>query len=57
MPYSAHFCIFPMYSVIDRKLRAIFPGLRAEPFGFRVFKTHELSDFARNGDTQHSVEC
>ncbi|WP_249420712.1 hypothetical protein [Escherichia fergusonii] len=42
---------------IDRKLRAIFPGLRAEPFGFRIFKTHELSDLARHGDTQHNVGC
>ncbi|WP_237723215.1 RHS repeat-associated core domain-containing protein, partial [Cronobacter sakazakii] len=44
-------------SSIDRKLRAAFPGLRDEPFGFRVFKTHELSDMARKGDVQHKVSC
>nr|WP_234006168.1 RHS repeat-associated core domain-containing protein [Cronobacter turicensis] len=44
-------------SSIDSKLRAAFPGLRDEPFGFRVFKTHELSDMARKGDVQHKISC
>jgi hypothetical protein len=44
-------------SSIDSKLRAAFPGLRDEPFGFRVFKTHELSDMARKGDVQHKLSC
>lgn len=42
---------------IDRKLRSIFPGLREESFGFRIFKSHELSDMARHGDIQHKVGC
>ncbi|WP_181382042.1 RHS repeat-associated core domain-containing protein, partial [Salmonella enterica] len=42
---------------IDRKLRSIFPGLRDEPFGFRIFKSHELSDMARRGDVQRKVGC
>ncbi len=44
-------------SSIDSKLRAAFPGLRDEPFGFRIFKTHELSDMARKGDVQHRISC
>lgn len=32
-------------------------GLREEPFCFRIFKSHELSDMARRGDVQHKVGC
>ncbi|KZP59868.1 hypothetical protein A3N40_11515 [Enterobacter cloacae subsp. dissolvens] len=42
---------------IDSKLRSTLPGLREEPFGFRIFKSHELSDMARRGDVQHKVGC
>ncbi|CAI0822327.1 Cell wall-associated polypeptide CWBP200 [Serratia entomophila] len=40
---------------IDSKLRQKFPGLRNEPFGFRVFYTHELDDLARKGDVQRRL--
>ena len=42
---------------IDDKLRQKFPGLREEPFGFRVFKTHELEDYSRKGDVQRKIGC
>lgn len=42
---------------IDKKIRSMFPGLRDEPFGFRIFKTHELSDMARRGDVQRIITC
>ena len=38
-------------------LRKKFPGLREEPFGFRIFKTHELEDLARRGDVQKKIGC
>ncbi|EQC2552506.1 TPA: hypothetical protein QHT00_004558 [Enterobacter sichuanensis] len=37
---------------INSKLRSTLLGLREEPFGFRIFKIHELSDMARRGDVQ-----
>ncbi|WP_185857689.1 hypothetical protein [Enterobacter sp. WCHEn090032] len=37
---------------INSKLRSTLLGLREEPFGFRIFKSHELSDMARRGDVQ-----
>jgi RHS repeat-associated protein len=37
---------------IDKKLREAFPGLKEEPFGFRIFQTHELDDMVRKGDVQ-----
>ncbi len=40
---------------IDSKLRQKFSGLRNEPFGFRVFFTHELDDLARKGDVQRRL--
>ncbi|WP_431258058.1 RHS repeat-associated core domain-containing protein [Roseateles chitinivorans] len=42
---------------IDRKLRAAFPGLRDEPFGFRIFFPHELDQMARGGDVQRRLGC
>ena len=42
---------------IDRRLRSTFPGLRDEKFGFRIFKTHELTDLARRGDVQVRLNC
>ena len=42
---------------IDRKLRAAFPGLRDEPFGFRIFYPHELDQLARQGDVQRRLSC
>ncbi|OCG17709.1 hypothetical protein A9G28_07710 [Gilliamella sp. Fer1-1] len=42
---------------IDRKLRLIFPWLKKESFGFRIFKTHELMEFARKGDIQRKIGC
>jgi hypothetical protein len=42
---------------IDTRLRNLFPGLREEPFGFRIFKTHELEDLKRKGDVQVRLEC
>ncbi|MBD1229597.1 RHS repeat-associated core domain-containing protein, partial [Xenorhabdus griffiniae] len=42
---------------IDKKLRAALPGLRDEPFGFRIFKSHELDELARKGDVQQIVKC
>jgi len=42
---------------IDSELHSTLPGLREEPFGFRIFKSHELSDIARRGDVQHKVGC
>lgn len=42
---------------IDSKLRSTLLGLREEPFGFRIFKSHELGDMARRGDVQHKVGC
>ena len=40
---------------IDKQLREVLPGLREEPFSFRIFKTHELDDLARNGDVQKHI--
>ncbi|WP_334040651.1 RHS repeat-associated core domain-containing protein [Burkholderia ambifaria] len=40
---------------IDSDLRKAFPGLREEPFGFRIFKIHELSELARKGDGQVKI--
>ncbi|OTA19522.1 RHS family protein [Xenorhabdus beddingii] len=42
---------------IDKKLRAAIPGLRDEPFGFRIFKSHELDELSRKGDVQQIVTC
>lgn len=42
---------------IDKRLREVFPGLREEPFGFRIFPTHELDAMARNGDVQVRLNC
>lgn len=42
---------------IDSKLRSTLLGLREEPIGFRIFKSHELGDMARRGDVQHKVGC
>jgi uncharacterized protein RhaS with RHS repeats len=42
---------------IDKKLREAFPGLKEEPFGFRIFQTHELDDMARKGDVQVRLNC
>ncbi|WP_323840659.1 hypothetical protein [Photorhabdus africana] len=42
---------------IDKKLKATIPGLRDEPFGFRIFKSHELDELARKGDIQQMVKC
>nr|WP_071784831.1 hypothetical protein [Serratia sp. JSRIV001] len=40
---------------IDAKLRQAIPGLRKEPFGFRIFYTHELDGMARKGDVQRRL--
>ncbi|WP_323858894.1 RHS repeat domain-containing protein, partial [Xenorhabdus doucetiae] len=43
---------------IDKKLRAAIPGLRSEPFGFRIFYTYELQDFKRRiDDKQIIISC
>ncbi|WP_369990261.1 RHS repeat-associated core domain-containing protein [Pseudomonas xanthosomatis] len=42
---------------IDAKLRKAFPGLRDEPFGFRIFHTHEMDDLRRKGDVQRRLGC
>lgn len=42
---------------IDSKLREALPGLRDESFGFRIFKSHELSALAREGDVQVHLGC
>ena len=49
--------IYKVEQSIDRQLREKFPGLREEPFGFRIFKTHELEDLARRGDVQKKIGC
>nr|WP_261288668.1 RHS repeat-associated core domain-containing protein [Serratia fonticola] len=40
---------------IDRRLRQAIPGLRNEPFGFRIFPTHEINAMARSGDAQRRL--
>ncbi|QGU85920.1 hypothetical protein GN242_01175 [Erwinia sorbitola] len=40
---------------IDRRLRQAIPGLRNEPFGFRIFPTHEIDAMARSGDVQRRL--
>lgn len=42
---------------IDDELRQKSPSLREEPFGFRVFKTYELEDYARKSDVQRKIGC
>jgi hypothetical protein len=44
---------------IDKQLREAFPNnsFKDEPFGFRIFKSHELDQLARNGDTQVRLKC
>lgn len=44
---------------IDEQLREAFPNnsFKDEPFGFRIFKTHELDDLARKGDVQIKIKC
>ncbi|MEJ5054701.1 DUF6531 domain-containing protein, partial [Sphingobacterium sp. MYb382] len=44
---------------IDKQLREVFPNnkFKNESFGFRIFKTHELDELARKGDSQFRLNC